>query len=107
MALIDSGQLDALAEDIVPAAPADASAEQIAARNASVASVRDMAEKILQYVVDNIEINGVTVDTGSLLTPPPVVTAMDGGLTLFGSTLIPSINLQTLTQNNDGTGRVS
>ena len=106
MALIDSDQLDALAESIVPAAPAGASDEQTAARAASYANVRDLSEKILQYIVDQIEIQGVSVDTGALLVPPPIVTPGDGGATLYGGTLLTDLNAKTLTQDNDGKGLV-
>jgi hypothetical protein len=106
MALIESSQLNALAESIVPAIPDNPSTVQIDARNVSVASVKDLCQKICQYIIDNLEINGIKVDTGSLLPDAPTVTPQDGGATLFSSTLKPSINDQDLTQSNDGKGLV-
>lgn len=106
MALINNSQLTALAEDIVPDVPSGASAEQIAARNEAVANTKNLCQKIMQYIIDQLEIKNINVSTGTLLTPPPIVTPSDGGATLFSSTLIPQINTKTLIQNNDGKGLV-
>lgn len=106
MALINDTQLTALAEDIVPALPGTPTAEQIAARELAVTNIKSLCQKLMQYVIDYLEIKGITIDTGTLLTPPPVVTPTDGGATLFTSQLLPSLNSQTLTQNNDGKGLV-
>lgn len=43
-----------------------------------------------------IKTGTVTVNTGTLLTPPPTVALSDGGATLFATTLIPSINSQDI-----------
>jgi len=106
MALIDSGQLTALAEDIVPPLPADPTQEQIDGRQAAVDNTKELCQKIMQYLIDHLEILGVSVGTGTLLTPPPIVTPADGGVTLFGSTLVPQINGKSITQDNPGTGLI-
>lgn len=102
MALVDKQQLIDLAESIVPASPDGASLEQMQARNQSVINLEKMTTKIMEYIVSNLEIKGVKVDTGSLLPVTPTVTPMDGGLALHTSTNLPNINSQTLEQNNDG-----
>jgi hypothetical protein len=107
MALIVATQLKALAESIVPALPASPSAEQIAARNAAVANTEDLVTKMCQYLVAQLEIKGVQVDTGTLhAAATPTVTPQDGGVTLYNSQLKPDVNNQTLNQNNDGKGLI-
>ena len=105
MGLVDETQIKELAESIVPAI-VDPSPEQTQARNDAVASVQNLTDKIMGYIVKNLEINKLTVATGSLLPETPVLLAMDGGAVLHASTNLPSINGQTLTQNNDGKGLI-
>ncbi len=107
MALIVPSQLDALAESIVPALPTNPNPTQTAARAAAIAQTKDLAQKMFQYIVDQIEVKGVSVDTGTLhAAAPPTVAPQDGGLVLYNSQLKADVNSKTLTQNNDGKGRV-
>ena len=112
MALIDSGQLDTLADDIVQDAPVGATPEQIAARDVAVTTVRSMTEKIMQYIVDKIEIKGVKValdaGTRTIETYAAGVGSNGGALTgaapVVGS--VKDAKDDKGTQNNDGTGLV-
>ncbi len=114
MALIDTDQLNALAEDIVPTAPDGASSEQTAARTASVANVRDMAEKLMQYIVDQIEIKGVEtdLDAGPRTIETYAAGVGDNGGALASATGGPvsghvdDAKDSTGTQTNDGKGLV-
>ncbi len=111
MALIISSQLDALAESIVPAAPAAASAEQAVARTAALANVRDLVEKLNQYTVDQAEIKGVkeTLDISlNTVFTAGVPFAGDGGLALQTAWKVATAAgvADDSTQNNDGKGLV-
>ncbi len=107
MALIVATQLKALAENIVPALPASPSAEQTAARNAAVANTEDLVTKVCQYLVDQLEVKGVSVNTGTPIVPPGAVTPGDGGLVLYATQLTADLNNKSLDQDNDGKGLVS
>lgn len=111
MALIVSSQLDALAESIVPALPKDPSAEQTAAREAAFASTRDLVEKVCQYIVDQLEINGIkeTLDVSlNTIFTAGVPAPTDGGLALQTAWKAATTGgiADDSTQNNDGKGRV-
>jgi len=106
MALIEDSQLTALADDIVPALPPDPTQEQIDGRQAAVDNTKALCQKIMQYLIDYLEIQGISVTTGAMLTPPPIVAPMDGGVVLFNTTLIPQINGKSITQDNPGTGLI-
>ena len=110
MALIVDAQLSALAEDIVPTI-ASPSAEQTEARNVAVANVKTLCQKICQYLIDQMEVKGVTVGTDSTLdgiftAGAPV--ANDGGSALktawISEGAVDGYNKGT--QSNDGKGLV-
>lgn len=111
MALINAGQLTALAEDIVPAAPGGASPEQIAARDEAVAQVKDMAQKIFQYMIDYMEVKGVevTLDTSlNTVFTAGVPVPTDGGTALQTAWKAATTGgaADDATQKNDGTGLI-
>jgi hypothetical protein len=106
MALIVGSQLDALAEDIVPALPTNPNPTQTAARIAAVAQTKDLVTKVCQYIVDQLEIKGVSVNTGTPIVPPGTVAAGDGGLVLYATQLTADLNNKSLDQDNDGKGLV-
>lgn len=63
---------------------------------------------IVDYIISNMEIKGLTVSaTGVIDTPtPPVPVPMDGGAAIL-TTMISNTATKSLTQNNDGTGLIS
>ncbi len=106
MALINSDQLQALAESIVPIIT-DPSGAQTKERNIRIVDLKTGLTTIMQYIVDNMEVKGVKVTTGLILhAPPGIVTPADGGATLYASDLFTQLNSVTINQNNDGTGLV-
>ena len=60
------------------------------------------------YIVANMEIKGVTVNTSALLSAPTPLTPIpnDGGAVVSGQ-MVSNADGSTLVQNNDGTGRVA
>jgi len=63
---------------------------------------------MIAYIVANMEISGVTVNTSSLLSAPTPLTPIpnDGGA-VVSSQMVGNADGSTLIQNNDGTGRVT
>lgn len=118
MALINDSQLSALAEDIVPDAPEGASEEQVEARNNSVATTKDLCQKICQYLIDQMEVGHsgkkITVDLDS---GGRTIESFTGGVGSNGGSLnsaVPSpvsgsVNDSkdsTSTQTNEGKGLI-
>jgi len=111
MALVVSGQLNTLAEAIVPPLPADPSAEQTAARAAAVAATKDLLTKIMQYIVDYTEVKGIKTTLDSSLntiftTGVPVVGDGGAALKTAWTAATAAGAKDDATQNNDGTGRI-
>jgi hypothetical protein len=111
MALIDSGQLDTLAEDIVPALPPDPSQEQIAARDAAVDQVKTLATKIFEYMIQYMELKLIktTLDQSlNTIFSAGVPVPTDGGAALKAAWIAATAAgaKDDATQNNDGTGLI-
>ena len=64
-------------------------------------------DKLIDEIIDNMVIKGVTVSTTGILdTPtPPVPVPTDGGAAIL-TTMVANTLTKNLTQSNDGTGRV-
>jgi len=110
MALVVDEQLSTLAEAIVPAAPGGASAAQVAARNAAVAQVKTLCQKIMEYIVAQIEIKGVetSLDSDSV-TGNGAGTDSLGGVHAPGPTnlsVTATVGNVSAKQSNDGKGLV-
>ncbi len=114
MALVVDSQLDALAEDIVPPLPAEPTPEQTAGRAQAVAETKTLCQKIFQYMVNQMEIKGVTVDldAGNRTLETFVTGVGSNGGSLNSAVPSPvsgsvkDSKASTSTQNNDGKGRV-
>jgi hypothetical protein len=111
MALVVSGQIDALVEKIVPALPVSPSAEQTAARAAAVTQTTTLITELLTYIIDELEIKSLktTLDTSlnSVFSAGAPVTG-DGGaaLQIAWKAATAAGAADDATQNNDGKGLV-
>jgi len=63
---------------------------------------------MLNYIIANLEINGVEIDTAALLSAPTALTPVpnDGGA-VVSAQMVGNADGSTLSQNNDGTGLIA
>lgn len=70
--------------------------------------MKAMYNAMVGYITTNMEIKGITVNTSTLLSlPTPVVPVPTDGGAAVSVQMIGNADNQTISQNNDGTGRVS
>lgn len=106
MALNGTDMADAIVDALVSAGKlAGLDAGDITALKADMAITYNA---MVTYIVANMEIKGVTVNTSALLSAPtPLVPVAGDGGAAVSVQMVGNADNQTLTQNNDGTGRVA
>lgn len=63
---------------------------------------------LVNHIVTNLEITGVTVNTAALLSAPtPLVPVPNDGGAAVSAQLVGNADNQTLSQNNSGTGLIA
>ena len=101
-----------LTSNIISALEADSNFSNDLATNApaQIAYLNIMCTEIVNHIVNNMEINGVTVQEPAGVIETYVAGVGNNGGSLTGQIpIIGNVNkaIQTHTQNNDGTGRVA